>query len=254
MFKTVLLLGLASFFLYSLISSHSIAQTPVAKYGFNGSERPVIVELYTSQGCSSCPPADEFLSRLSMQNNVIALSFHVDYWNYIGWKDPYSDAQYTYRQRQYNNTMKRRNVYTPQMIVDGYLQASGNQRPRVMNFIRQALEQQESIDIGINQITTADFDINISSNTQTSAIFDIWLISYDNTATTKVARGENRGRTLTNANIVRSLDHVGQWSQNGFSNFRFQANWEHIPDTIVVLVQEPRNGRIIGAKQIIYKR
>ena len=94
-------------------------------------ERKVVVELFTSQGCSSCPPADAYLGELAQRDDVLALSFHVDYWNYIGWRDPFSKRQWSARQRAYGDTLKRRYVYTPQIVVDGAAEAVGSKRSQV---------------------------------------------------------------------------------------------------------------------------
>ena len=98
----------------------------------------VVVELFTSQGCSSCPPADEFLKDLSVRDDVLALSLHVDYWDYIGWKDPFAKPEFTNRQRQYAGVMRLRYVYTPQMVVQGIYQAVGSRRGDVLDFIEKA--------------------------------------------------------------------------------------------------------------------
>src|SRR5690606_23996855 len=101
-------------------------------------DRPVVVELFTSQGCSSCPPADRFLGELAARPGVIALGLHVDYWDYIGWKDPYARRAHTERQRDYSRTLNQRYVYTPQMVINGAFQAIGSDRAAVDGLIEEA--------------------------------------------------------------------------------------------------------------------
>lgn len=186
-------------------------------------EPVVVVELFTSQGCSSCPPADAFLGELAERKGLLALSFHVDYWNYMGWKDPFSSAQMTHRQRTYAHRLGQRYVYTPQIVIDGTAQAEGAARTQIESLLvdaRKAIDKKLPIRIsrgGINEVKvglparkmekkSADSAAPMKSKTAT-----LWLVAYDNKHTTEIGKGENRGRTLSTFNVVRSLKPVATW-------------------------------------------
>ena len=127
---------------------------------FAGGGRKVVVELFTSQGCSSCPPADAYLAELAKRDDVIALSFHVDYWNYIGWKDPFSSPEAAARQRAYGRALQKRYVYTPQIVVDGRAEAVGSNRAVVSSLIKMAQAAQK-IDIDVTRNADGSADIHL---------------------------------------------------------------------------------------------
>jgi len=170
------------------------------------SERLTVVELFTSQGCSSCPLADAFLGELSMRDDVLALAYHVDYWDYIGWKDVHAKAAYTQRQRAYARAFNLRYVYTPQMIVNGRHQASGNDQGSILHTIEK--ERIHASKITLEQDTTS-LSLNGPDRMQPC---NVMLVRYLKEETTEVRRGENRGRRLTDYNIVTSLKNIGEWS------------------------------------------
>ncbi len=177
-----------------------------------GERGPVVVELFTSQGCSSCPPADAFLGELAKRPDVLALSLHVDYWDYIGWKDPFAQARFTARQRDYGRTLVQRYVYTPQMIVDGRLQGIGSERGTIERLIAQAdrLRAAEAnppvlrIDGDTLRIEGGNFAGDSSAA--------VWLAVFETAHRTGVKRGENAGRNLANFNVVREWRELGRYS------------------------------------------
>lgn len=172
---------------------------------------PVVVELFTSQGCNSCPPADEYLGELAQRKDVLALSFHVDYWDYIGWKDRYGDPAYTGRQRAYAKTMGDGMVYTPQIIVAGASDAIGSDRGSVEHAIKGAktrlamqtlkVERDPASGEVVLQLPEADLPVPAT----------LWLVTYQYQNEDAVKAGENRGRKLVSFNTVRSLQKVGVW-------------------------------------------
>ncbi|WP_417819197.1 DUF1223 domain-containing protein [Terasakiella sp.] len=178
----------------------------------NASQPVALVELFTSQGCSSCPPADAFLGKLAMRPDVLALAYHVDYWDYIGWKDVHAKAAFTQRQRDYAHSFNLRYVYTPQMVVSGRYQESGNQQDRILKAITRELANQTDITLEYKSD-----GLSLSGPKQESPL-NAYLINYLKENTTEVRRGENRGRSLTNYHIVQSLQKVGSWS-GGQSHF-----------------------------------
>lgn len=208
--------------------------------------RTVVVELFTSQGCSSCPPADAILGELAGQPNILALSFHVDYWDYIGWKDPFASAQYTNRQREYAATLGLRYVYTPQIVVDGRLDIVGSHRREVTRAIQQSSEAEPVV-----QVTLEAADggrARLSAGAAPSGGATVWLVTFDDAHSTPVERGENRGRDLRNSNVVRELTALGTWTGEAktfaldFAKARAEGR-----GGCAIIVQDGRGGPILGA-------
>ena len=173
---------------------------------------PVVVELFTSQGCSSCPPADAYLSELARTPGVLALSMHVDYWNGLGWKDPYSRADVTQRQRDYVRALGGHFVYTPQMVVMGRADAVGTRKADVAKLIarnRAAMTASPSIDI--RHAVRDRLQIRIGAQPFTGQA-TVWLLSFDSHHSTKVAAGENGGKVLNYSNVVRGIRAIGNWT------------------------------------------
>ena len=219
-----------------------------AAAGLVAGERKAVVELFTSQGCSLCPPADAYLGELARRDDVLALSFHVDYWNYIGWRDPFSKRQWSKRQRAYGDTLKRRYVYTPQIVVDGAAEAVGSKRARVAELIEAALGAKK-IAIEISHPDRDNIRIRIPAEAgYAGPEATVWLAFYDYERTTSIAAGENNGATLTNTNIVRSLARIGTWRGAVMEwTLPVEAVGGSGRDGCAILVQAGGNGRIIGA-------
>lgn len=175
---------------------------------------PVVIELYTSQGCSSCPPADEYLGELAARRDVLALAFHVDYWNYIGWEDPFSSPEATARQRAYARLMDLRAVYTPQMVIDGATHEVGSHRAAVASAIKAAAALPKASLVLMND--GSGYKIMIGDGAGTMAALaepaTVWLIEYDREQVTDVQRGENAGKMLTEYNVVRTFRAIGEWN------------------------------------------
>ncbi|HEY4175031.1 MAG TPA: DUF1223 domain-containing protein [Rhodopila sp.] len=203
-------------------------------------ERPVVGELFTSEGCSSCPPADAKLAELvRTRPDLLLLSFHVTYWNYLGWRDPYSFDAATQRQRRYVALGVSPEVYTPALIVDGRYDAVGSDSAAVDHTLRQAALSQETaapIDV---QRGPAGLTISVGAGSGTGTLL---LIGYDRLHQTPVARGENGGRTLEEANIVRSMSILGAWSGKPV---HLQAALPAGQDVAVLLQRD--DGHIVGA-------
>ncbi|MEK6155397.1 DUF1223 domain-containing protein [Flavobacteriaceae bacterium 3-367] len=165
----------------------------------------VVLELYTSQGCSSCPPADALLDKVKKeyQENVFALSYHVDYWNYIGWKDPFSKSEYAEKQRAYNIKFRNRSNYTPQVVVNGQEHFVGSSASKMYSKINTYQKVKAGNRVGISQLKAADnsvgFQYEIKGSTKGKRLRAILVLDQ---RITEVKRGENRNRTLRNSNIV----------------------------------------------------
>ena len=170
-------------------------------------KRPVVVELFTSQGCSSCPPAEALLTDLaSGRPDVLALSFHVTYWNGLGWGDPFSLEAATLRQRRYARLLPSE-VYTPQMVVDGTHDVVGSDRSGVIAAIAAAAARQDGPDLTLHQ-GNGQVEIAVGAGDGEA---DLVVIGYDGAHRTAVRWGENAGRTLAESNVVRALSAVGTW-------------------------------------------
>jgi hypothetical protein len=208
----------------------------------NAAERPVVVELFTSQGCSSCPPANAYLNELSKgRRDVLALAFHVTYWDRLGWKDPFSMEAATDRQGVYGRRFGD-GSYTPEIVVDGAASAVGSDRAEVGSAIETAKRNGRTA-AAVNVTKNGEqVSIEVGAGSGSARVL---LIGFDHEHITAIHRGENSGRTLTEANVVRSMRSVGQWS-----GAALRIN-EHFPEgqDIAVVLEAP-DGRIIGASRL----
>lgn len=196
----------------SALFGATFAMTAVAGADGTGQSQPaVVVELYTSQGCSSCPPADDFFSQLVQDPQVIPLSLHVDYWDYIGWEDKFGDPKFTERQKAYAREAGSRMIYTPQMIVGGLDRVEGNQPGEVEALIRKhlAVAREVSLTVARNGEILV---ISAEAKRPFDAPLRVQLVRYRPEETVAIERGENAGRTLTYRNIVTSWQALGEWT------------------------------------------
>jgi hypothetical protein len=203
-------------------------------------EPPVVVELFTSQGCSSCPPADAFLTDLARdRRDVLPLAFHVTYWDYLGWKDPYSLDAATARQRDYARHLGEDGVYTPQMVVDGTTGFVGSNRAEGLRAIAAAARKPVPVSVSRD---AAGLLVTVGAGTGQARVL---LAGFDLSHQTPVGRGENGGRTLLESNVVRSLTSIGLW--NGAVVTIHQA--PPAGEGFAVLLQA-EDGRIIGTARL----
>lgn len=201
--------------------------------------RPVVVELFTSEGCSSCPPADAVLRDLAQgRPDVLALGFHITYWDYLGWHDPFALPEATQRQRDYGARM-RGTVYTPQMVIDGTRDLVGSDRSDVLRTIQQAaLAGGAGVAVRLRREgggVVVDLGAGVGAGS-------VVLIGYDAEHRTSVARGENGGRSLVESNIVRSVVPLGAWTGSASSLRHALPAGERI----AVIVQS-ETGAVVGA-------
>lgn len=229
-------------FLLGAVAPLSIAHAEEAK-------PLVVVELFTSQGCNSCPPADTYLGELAMRPDVLALAFHVDYWNYIGWTDPFATKLATQRQHDYSRQLGLRYVYTPQMVINGTTEGVGSERQTIAPLIKAAAnERQGKAAVTLQRDTDGKLLVHIGDGTAHEPA-TIWLVGIDHERSTQVLRGENGGSTLHEFQIVRSFKEIGTW--RGQALDLAVAGSEAAGDgNVAVLVQFGGTGRIIGAAAI----
>lgn len=204
----------------------------------------VVVELFTSQGCSSCPPADALLHELAERKDVIALAFHVDYWDYIGWKDAFANPAHTARQKAYAAASGRRSVYTPQMIINGSDALMGAKRMVLADHIGAHATVPVSVDLSVaRQGDTLRIDAQ-----QTRATVDkpmiIQLIRYTPKRSVHITRGENAGHHMTYANVAHGLQILAEWDGRAPLSLTTPVSG---PDPAAILVQYSGHGAIVAA-------
>jgi hypothetical protein len=220
----------------------------------DAAEPRAVVELFTSQGCSSCPPADRIIGELAKDPSVIALSMPIDYWDYLGWKDTLADARFSARQKAYSQARGDRDVYTPQVVVNGSAHLIGSDRAGIENAIGNTKKADGVMSVPVS-MTIAGKQITVtvaaSGNSPAAAHGEIWICSVSKAIPISVGRGENRGRDLTYYNVVRNLLKVGDW--NGSSG-SWTVPLENISregvDAAVVYVQDgsrDKPGAMLGA-------
>lgn len=171
---------------------------------------PVLVELFTSQGCSSCPPADAFLKELAERDDVIALSFHVDYWDRLGWRDPYANSWNTRRQHAYQAALDQPYVYTPQMVVGGREQAVGADRATVGRILDRQRREGAAVALSLERVDSGQARLRIAATPDLTG--RLTLFGFDRKPDTDVKAGENAGRRLLNVNVVAVTEDLGRWT------------------------------------------
>jgi hypothetical protein len=236
-----LLLGISSMRAESRAADLA-AQTPT----------PVLVELFTSEGCSSCPPADRLLADLDHQQpvpaaTIIVLSEHVDYWDHLGWRDPYSSYRWSERQNQYGRRFGLDSVYTPQMVIDGVHQVNGSDASAVRHAIEQSATRSK-LTIGVGHVAKTNDMLDLTLSVEATPASTLYAAIADDRDRSSVERGENQGRTLEHVAVVRSLTELAEL-QKPLVDKTFAI---HLPPAdpakhlrLVIFAQD-KNGRIVG--------
>ncbi len=211
--------------------------------GARGEPRPVVVELYTSQGCSSCPPADQLLRDLSSLEYVIPLALHVDYWDYIGWKDSFAKPAHSQRQRAYARAVGQRTVHTPQMIVNGVDHLVGTKPMKLAELIEKHRNRPSEVSMSAKRHGDV-IRIRARSSVGSGGPMILQLVRYLPERAVSIGRGENAGRTIAYSNIVTELTQLGIW--NGLEPLNTKAVVSG-DEPIVVLLQRAGHGPIVAA-------
>jgi hypothetical protein len=263
LFTAIIALSLSIFAAMTILSSP--AQTPAV--ATPSSRTPVVVELFTSEGCSSCPPADALLAGLALQQpvenvDIIALEEHVDYWNELGWVDPFSSHEWTARQYAYSGVLKNGNPYTPQMVVDGRTEFVGGQARKARQLISESART-ERIQVTLVQANpgkaaaeTLSVKIGKLPAAKQRDAAEVWLAITETGLHSAVKRGENAGRELQHAAIVRSIRKIGEAKGEGETSFAgdvsvpLHSEWKRENLKTVVFVQEKKSRQILGAAEL----
>ncbi|MEC4005686.1 DUF1223 domain-containing protein [Flavobacterium sp. SUN052] len=245
--SSILILFAVAMMIFSVYSiGQSTAKTnPIHKTVSTGI---VVLELFTSQGCSSCPPADAVLAKYAKVNdpNIITLAFHVDYWNYIGWKDPFSKAQYSQRQREYAENFDSDGVYTPQLIINGKHELVGSKESEIANLVTKetSLFNTSSIKIISSKLLENQLIVKFSAlENNSNSLVNLALIKKKEF--TKIKRGENNGLEQTSYSIVYDFKTVPlNNSKESEVSFNFQNDWKSSDFMIVAYIQNKTNATI----------
>jgi hypothetical protein len=262
-----LALGFLGLILVGWVSARTTGRTTSLPRDTGSSETsvtvPVVVELFTSEGCSSCPPADAFLARLESQQpipntQIIALEEHVDYWNSDGWVDPFSSREWTLRQQDYAGTLKD-NPYTPQLVVDGHAELVGSRETLARQAIATASAQPKAhvaltlAPSGKPGVVQATISVDPPTGAQHSDKSDVWLAVTESGLHSSVSAGENAGSDLHHASVVRALrkittiDGNKAASYSGNTPVHLDPSWKPQNVHVVVFVQEKKSLQIVGA-------
>ncbi len=227
--------------------------------------RPVLVELFTSEGCSSCPPADALLAKLAAQSgsvDIIPLEEHVTYWNHEGWTDPYSADEWTQRQLAYSTHSDKSDVYTPEMVVDGGTGFNGGNPQLVQSEISKAAQAPrttvsltpEQGSGGAQKVTVTVGKLEGASNDD---VAEVWLAVAEDGLSSSVTRGENSGHTLQHLGVLRSLHKVGvaeskrgDTTFSGHAEIKLKSNWNRDKLHVIAFVQEKKSHKILGATSV----
>lgn len=228
------------------LASSSFAQEPQVQ-----DDTPVLLELFTSQGCSSCPPADELLTAWSGKPGVITLSFSVDYWNYLGWHDTLSSPENSQRQRDYALSRGDGKVYTPQLVVDGLRHVNGANEAAIEMAIRTAERRLKEVKVPIAMHAEGNslvVDISAAPNTSDLREGTVWLAVAKDEETVAISRGENRGKKITYSHPVRELTPIGMWKGEPMTLRLPLKELKAVGgDCVVAMLQVEGSGPILGA-------
>ncbi len=230
-----------------LAATLSVAATTGVSAGETA--KNIVLELFTSQGCSSCPAADSLLGKFAKRDDVIALSFHVDYWDYIGWKDTFASKETTNRQKMYGRALNQKYVYTPEIVIGGAMHMTGSDGRGIEHAVTAALTRPpDPAQIEIKK-SGDGFEVRLAPGPIKGA--DVWLFDIDRQNTVAIDRGENTGRRLTYHHVVRRIEHLGRCSGEAES-FKLDAARARKAgrDGLVVLVQPPGLGPVLGAAEV----
>lgn len=215
---------------------------------YAGEDKPlVVVELYTAEGCSSCPAADKILTELATREGILALALHVDYWDYLGWKDQFAIAKFTKRQEYYNMVLgSRYRLVTPQMIFQGQAYVAGAKLGKVEQQLAILQRKVDIVHLSVEKHTD-NYRININPRGQNMPDADVFIVQYTPSYVAKIETGENRGKTLNHTNIVTSWERIGEWSG--------QQNWSALHPVnakahMAVIVQALEGGPILAARKL----
>jgi len=234
-------------------SAFSLAFAMLVNAGeLSASEPKVVLELFTSQGCSSCPPADKIISEYAKHDDVLALSFNIDYWDYLGWKDTLASSDNTDRQRAYAVAREDYQVYTPQIVVNGHKHVIGSNR----SAIEAAIEDDETLPVKISLVENDDaVTVTIDETGTDVEHTTLWVIFYQSEVTVPIERGENTGKTISYSNVVKKIRPIAMWDGDAMSvdlpkSEMAKANVKRCAVLLQTETEAGLPGRVLGAAML----
>jgi hypothetical protein len=237
----------------STIAAPGMAEPPVAEPPSVAGQETAVLELFTSQGCSSCPPADALLAELGKRPGLITLSYSVDIWNYLGWHDTLSSAANSERQREYARMRGDGRVYTPQIVVDGLTHVNGSNEAAIEMAMRSAAKRLQDVKVPVSMHAEGDtlvIGIGAARDKSDKRAATVWLALAKEDATVSVTRGENRGRNLSYHHPVRDLTPVGMWQGEAMTlRLPLKELKAMGGDCLIALLQVENAGAILGAAE-----
>lgn len=210
-----------------------------------------VVELFTSEGCSSCPPADALIAKVHKETSdkpIYILAYHVDYWNRLGWKDAFSDAAWSARQQQYARWLKSSEIYTPQAVVNGSKEFVGSEENTLRNTIKTDLAEPAKTELALTALKAAENKVTVKYEAKGATANAVLMVALvERNATTKVMKGENAGRTLSHVQIVRELQNIKLNQNSGTVSLAVPSGFTPEGFEMIAFVQNTSNGVITGA-------
>jgi len=252
--KPIKIFSVVTFLVIAAIASTAFINSRIVNKVKSYNKGFAVVELFTSEGCSSCPPADELVARIQKEikdKPVYILAFHVDYWNRLGWKDIFSNADYSKRQKEYAGYLHLQSVYTPQIVVNGNTEFVGSEETTLRNAIGNSLQTAPVSQLGLSVLKTSQNEVNLKYHTEGTEKNTVLLIALvQKWAQTKVERGENAGHTLSHVQIVRKLQRIDLNRNDGIVNITPPAGFDQANEEVIGLLQNTSTGVIIGAARV----
>ena len=253
--KPIKILAIVAFFAIAASATTALISARLSKKS-TSDKGFVVVELFTSEGCSSCPPADQLVAKIEKESKdkpVYILAYHVDYWDRLGWKDAFSSADFSKRQNEYARYLHLQSVYTPQIIINGATEFVGSEEGTLRNAIKTSLQKPSQTQLSLNVSSIESNQANIKYNTDgadKSTVLQLAVL--EKNAQTKVERGENAGHTLSHVQIVRKLQKVSLSGNTGTIKVSLPQGFDIAGWEIIGFLQNTINGKVNGAAKATF--
>lgn len=245
------LIVIATVLMYACTTS-TAGDTKEKSYHPANSSGKILLELFTSQGCSSCPPADQLVSSLAQADtNLIVISFHVDYWDRLGWKDMFSNHDYTVRQQQYVQALHVQSSYTPQAVVQGQFEMVGSNQKGILNAVKTAGAQSGDVDFNVKaSVNDRSISVAYQLGKAVSSGYQVNAVLVQNQSSTSIASGENSGRQLLGYHVARSMKSMVLAQTGGDIQLILPDDLKPDNASVVVFIQHISSKKIVAVKQI----
>jgi hypothetical protein len=254
--RSIKIFALAAFLVTAALSATAFINVKLLNNISNDNKGFAVIELFTSEGCSSCPPADALVAKIQKESRdkpVYILAYHVDYWNRLGWKDQFSNPEYSKRQNEYASYLHLKTVYTPQIVVNGKTEFVGSEENSLRNAIKNSLQKSPTAQLSLDIVKASQNQATVKYNTEgTDKNTALLIVLVQKNAQTKVERGENGGRTLSHVQIVRKLQKVSLNGNNGQADITLPNGFSQDKWEIIGLLQNTSTGAVTGASRVTF--